>query len=371
MRLKCSWMCHYNLVSGLPLKRIQNSLHQKASSICSSVCTFIMLQRELRFLTLFVLLCQHGVKAVDLITCEGETASLTCAQGTIKVLSANYGRTDSTTCSTGTPANQLSNVQCTQSTSLSVLTTQCGGEQSCSIVVGNAAFTEPCSGTYKYLYVSYECILPPPTPPPPTTPPPTTPPPPTSAPTNLVTCQSGTAHLSCDQGTINVLSANYGRTDSTTCSAGRPAGQLSNVQCTQSTSLSVLTTRCNGKRDCSISVNNAVFGDPCVGTYKYLIVSYTCVPKSIIICQDKSRTITCGGRRRLYIHFANYGRRDTVTCPYPDPTAMSSICISSETMTLQLRCNGKKNCHLRASNSNFIDLCPHIHKYLEVSYSCE
>ncbi|KAI7794323.1 putative rhamnose-binding lectin-like, partial [Triplophysa rosa] len=317
------------------------------------------MQRGLSFLTLLVILCLHGVKAVDLITCEGLTVNLTCAQGTIKVLSANYGRTDRTTCSTGRPAHQLSNVQCTQSTSLSVLTTQCDGKQNCSIVVRNTVFTDPCPGTYKYLNVSYECILPPPPPPPP----------PSAPTTNLVTCESETAHLSCAQGTIKVLSANYGRTDRTTCSTGRPAHQLSNVQCTQSTSLSVVTTQCDGKPDCSISVNNAVFGDPCVGTYKYLIVSYTCVPKSIIICQDKSRTITCERRRQLYIHFANYGRRDTVTCSYPNPKVMSSICISSETMTLQLRCNGKKNCHLRASNSNFIDRCPHIHKYLEVSYS--
>ncbi|KAI7794326.1 rhamnose binding lectin, partial [Triplophysa rosa] len=237
--LICLWIHHVLRFAS----RIQNSFHQKASSICSSVCTFIMLHRELSFLT-----C---VKAVDLITCEGETASFTCAQGTIKVLSANYGRTDRTTCSTG-----------------------------------------------------------------------------------------------------------------------RPAKQLSNVQCTQSTSLSVLTTQCDGKPDCSVSVNNIVFGDPCVGTYKYLNVSYTCVP-TIIICHDKSRTLTCEGHRQLHIHFANYGRRDEVTCPHSNASAMSSMCTSSQTRNLQLRCNGKGRCVLHASNSQFNHQCPHIHKYLEVSYSCD
>ncbi|XP_056588712.1 L-rhamnose-binding lectin CSL2-like [Triplophysa dalaica] len=291
----------------------------------------------------------------NLVTCESETARLSCDQGNINVLSANYGRTNSSTCSTGKPANQLSNVQCRQSTSLSVLTTLCNGQQSCSIVVGNVAFTEPCPGTYKYLNVSYECI---------------TPPPPSAPSTNLFTCESQTAPLSCAQGTINVLSANYGRTDQTTCSTGKPANQLSNVQCTQSTSLSVLTTQCDEKPDCSISVNNAVFGDPCVGTYKYLNVSYTCVP-TIIICQDKGSTITCEGNRKLNIHFANYGRRDAVTCPHSRASAMSSTCTSSQTRNLQLRCNGKRRCVLNASNSQFHDQCPHIHKYLEVSYSCD
>ncbi|XP_057175739.1 L-rhamnose-binding lectin CSL2-like [Triplophysa rosa] len=310
--------------------------------------------------SLLVILCLHGVKAVDLITCEGLTVNLTCAQGTIKVLSANYGRTDRTTCSTGRPAHQLSNVQCTQSTSLSVLTTQCDGKQNCSIVVRNTVFTDPCPGTYKYLNVSYECILPPPPPPPP------------PSANNLVTCESDTARLSCANGSIKVLSANYGRTDRTTCSTGRPAHQLSNVQCTQNTSLSVVITRCDGKQDCSIPATNNVFGDPCVGTYKYLNVSYTCSQgKTVIICQDKSSAISCEGRRRLHIHFANYGRRDKVTCPCRDPKAMSTMCISSETRNLQNKCNGKKHCQLHASNSNFNDRCPRIHKYLEVSYSCE
>lgn len=33
---------------------------------------------------------------------------------------------------------------------------------------------------------------------------------------------------------------------------------------------------CNGKNSCTIRASNSVFGDPCVGTYKYLEVSYVC-----------------------------------------------------------------------------------------------
>ncbi|KAA0701437.1 Rhamnose-binding lectin RBL [Triplophysa tibetana] len=120
-----------------------------------------MIHLELSFLTLLVLLSQHGVRAADLITCEGETAHLRCEEGTVNVLSANYGRTDQTTCSSGRPAGQLLNIHCTQSTSLNVLTTECDGMQSCSIVVRNRVFNDPCFGTYKYLHVSYDCISPP------------------------------------------------------------------------------------------------------------------------------------------------------------------------------------------------------------------
>ncbi|XP_056589527.1 L-rhamnose-binding lectin CSL3-like [Triplophysa dalaica] len=310
-----------------------------------------MLKRELSILTY--------VKAENLITCEGETASLTCAKGNINLLSANYGRTNATTCSTGKPPRQLLNVQCTQSTSLSVLTILCDGQQSCSIVVGDAAFTDPCPRTYKYLNVSYECILP------------TTPPPPTST-TNSVTCESATASLSCAKGSIKVLSANYGRTNQTTCSTGKPANVLTNDQCTQATSQSVVFSRCDGKKDCSIPATSNVFGDPCVGTYKYLNVSYVCAEgKTENICQNVSKHISCDGRRKLNIHFANYGRRDTVPCHTLDPRAMATTCISSETSNLKEQCNGKRRCFLQALNSNFFDRCPHIHKYLEVSYSCD
>lgn len=173
-------------------------------------------------------------------SCEGDTFSISCNKQFIKVLSANYGRTNNDTCSTGRPANQISNVQCSQSSSINVLATQCNGKQACSVSTSNTVFGEPCVGTYKYLNVSYIC-----------------------QPNN---------HF------IKVSVADYGRTNNETCSTGRPAGQISNVHCSQNSSLSVLTTQCDGKQDCSIPATNTVFGDPCVGTYKYMSVSYTCAP---------------------------------------------------------------------------------------------
>src|SRR4029434_793259 len=39
-------------------------------------------------------------------------------------------------------------------------------------------------------------------------------------------------------------------------------------------------TRCNGMSSCAVPVTNSVFPDPCRGTYKYLDVSFTCLPAS-------------------------------------------------------------------------------------------
>ncbi|XP_073669122.1 L-rhamnose-binding lectin CSL3-like isoform X2 [Paramisgurnus dabryanus] len=240
-----------------------------------------MQQGSMSFIFLLVLLCQCGVKAVILTTCEGDTAQLSCDftshviacesdtarlqcdQGRIQVLSANYGRRNSATCSSGKPANQISNVQCNQGSSLSVLANRCDGRKYCSISASNIIFGDPCVGTYKYLDVSYICI------------------PSGAVLYKRTSCEGGTFRINCNKRFIKVLSANYGRTNRATCSTGKPANQISNVQCTQNSSLSVLAAQCNGKQVCSIPATNTVFGDPCVGTYKYLNVSYTCGPNPV------------------------------------------------------------------------------------------
>uniref|UniRef100_A0A8C1KCY7 L-rhamnose-binding lectin CSL2-like n=1 Tax=Cyprinus carpio TaxID=7962 RepID=A0A8C1KCY7_CYPCA len=184
-----------------------------------------------------------------------------------------------------------------------------------------------------------------------------------------VTCEGKSASLSCRSGFIHILGANYGRTDGKTCSAGRPSGQLLNVKCFQRSSLQTMTTRCNGKKSCSVSAVNSVFNDPCVGTYKYLQVSYECRPlKQRITCEGSKSHIACE-KGVISVHHANYGRRDLATCPHK--LATTTHCYSSQTARMRSRCNGKKTCHVIASNSVFSDPCKNVRKYLEVTYSCK
>ncbi|CAM4677366.1 unnamed protein product [Leuciscus chuanchicus] len=108
-------------------------------------------------------------------------------------------------------------------------------------------------------------------------------------------CEGGSAYLSCDLGFIKVIKANYGRTDPTTCASGRPANQISNTHCFQETSLHTMSSRCDGSKSCSVPAVNSVFSDPCVGTYKYLDVSYECIPaKRSVICEYTQSVIVCG-----------------------------------------------------------------------------
>uniref|UniRef100_A0A672N028 SUEL-type lectin domain-containing protein n=1 Tax=Sinocyclocheilus grahami TaxID=75366 RepID=A0A672N028_SINGR len=189
-----------------------------------------------------------GVDTKRYFWCEGGSVPLSC--GYIKVITANYGRTDHTTCSTGRSLHQLSNLF---SKLFCVCSYRCDGRKSCSVPAVNSVFSDPCVGTHKYLDVSYLCL-------------------PFS---KYFWCEGGSVPLSC--GYIKVITANYGRTDHTTCSTGRSLHQLSNVDCFQETSVQVI---CDGRKSCSVPAVNSVFSDPCVGTHKYLDVSYLCLPFS-------------------------------------------------------------------------------------------
>ncbi|KAA0721364.1 L-rhamnose-binding lectin CSL2 [Triplophysa tibetana] len=106
------------------------------------------------------LICYNGASK-DLIICQAQTLILSCDEGTLQILSANYGRIDAQTCSTGRPHEQLLKERCSQNRSLTVATL-CDGQKSCSLVVSDAVFTNPCPAYYKYLTVSYECVAAPP-----------------------------------------------------------------------------------------------------------------------------------------------------------------------------------------------------------------
>ncbi|KAM6924909.1 L-rhamnose-binding lectin SML-like [Xenentodon cancila] len=173
-------------------------------------------------------------------TCENSDSvhRLECDCGVIVVNSALYGRADSETCTEGRPPEQLTNTQCSQTGTIDIIRQSCEGKTVCEINIDCVNDADPCPGTYKYLQTNYSCVP----------------------------AREGQV--------INVISADYGRHDETTCSYNRPDSQTSNTDCSNPTN--VVALRCNGQTTCSISASNSEFGDPCQGTYKYLEVAYTC-----------------------------------------------------------------------------------------------
>uniref|UniRef100_A0A673GCS0 SUEL-type lectin domain-containing protein n=1 Tax=Sinocyclocheilus rhinocerous TaxID=307959 RepID=A0A673GCS0_9TELE len=174
-------------------------------------------------------------------------------------------------------------------------------------------------------------------------------------------------YMCSDLGFIKVLEANYGRTDHITCANGSPTNVISNKHCFLETSLHTMSARCDGRKNCSVPAVNSVFSDPCSRTFKYLDVSYDCIPaKRSVTCEYTQSVIVCD-TGVISVYHANYGRRDLVTCPHKSAT--SPDCYSPQTRSLRSRCNGRKSCQLNASNSVYSDPCYGVYKYLDVMYS--
>ncbi|XP_059189025.1 L-rhamnose-binding lectin CSL1-like [Centropristis striata] len=190
----------------------------------------------------------------------------------------------------------------------------------------------------------------------------------------VTTCLVETVQrLSCETGVISVQEALYGRTDSKTCTEGKPPEQLANTNCIQGGTVDVIKKRCDGKKVCEISVN--VFGtpDPCPGTFKYLQTKYSCLPAiHQVTCEHSFMQLHCDQGQVITLYGADYGRRDQTTCIYKRPaTQIGNIDCSNPTSVVSSRCDGKNSCLIEASNSVFGDPCVGTVKYLEVAYICE
>uniref|UniRef100_A0A673W3A6 SUEL-type lectin domain-containing protein n=1 Tax=Salmo trutta TaxID=8032 RepID=A0A673W3A6_SALTR len=159
-------------------------------------------------------------------------------RGEIHIQRANYGRRQHDVCSIGRPDNQLKNTNCLSQSSTSTMSERCDGERQCIVKVSNSVFGDPCVGTYN---LKNGCLI-------------------------------ISAFLKSDSR------ANYGRRKHDVCSIGRPDNQLTDTNClSQSTTSKMLLGCSDGKSQCVVPASNFVFGDPCVGTYKYLDTKYSCV----------------------------------------------------------------------------------------------
>ncbi|XP_050314725.1 latrophilin Cirl-like isoform X2 [Anthonomus grandis grandis] len=88
-------------------------------------------------------------------------------------------------------------------------------------------------------------------------------------------CEGKTLKIECKDGeAIKLIRANYGRFSITICNDHGNTDW--SVNCMSQKSLRVLHARCSFKPNCSIEVNNDVFGDPCEGTEKYIEVHFQC-----------------------------------------------------------------------------------------------
>ncbi|XP_030280184.1 L-rhamnose-binding lectin SML-like [Sparus aurata] len=156
----------------------------------------------------------------------------------------------------------------------------------------------------------------------------------------------------------------YGRADRETCSEGRPAQQLNNIQCSQkgvwkSSRKPVMVRVC---------VNSAEF-------FSILLIpamastntsTYLCIPAiHTVACEHSLAFLQCDEGKVIFVLGADYGRRDSSTCSINRPAnhLQNTLC-SRPTTKVAESCNGKSSCSVKASNSVFGDPCSDSYKYL-------
>jgi len=181
------------------------------------------------------------------------------------------------------------------------------------------------------------------------------------------TCEFESITMECKGSkVIQMTSAFWGRKEIHVCKEQAVPGG----GCSIGNALSRLQTMCNGKQSCTVEADNKNFGDPCWGTYKYMITDFTCVVGgSADICEDNSLEISCPGKTLLEIGDAFYGRQTEDICDNVGVPLFGCDMGDAKKKAADL-CNGKQSCTIEANNGFFGDPCWLVRKYAQVSYIC-
>ncbi|XP_075042385.1 protein eva-1 homolog C-like [Mixophyes fleayi] len=193
-------------------------------------------------------------------------------------------------------------------------------------------------------------------------------------------CDGEIITVSCPHKTsISILSAFYGRRISSRSLCLSTLGDSKeNTFCSSPTAFQKLFDECQDLRSCQFTVSSRIFGsDPCLGTQKYLLVSYKCKPdnyKVKSVCENEHLNLTCRNIALLSIYSATYGRtlQGNSGCDTENRSSWEYECTSQTALRkVSRRCHRRQNCFIKADSRTFGDPCfPGVMKYLTVSYTC-
>lgn len=287
------------------------------------------------------------------VVCEGENLSLMCAAGEVlKIMDAEYGRNDGTTCALYPNFN---NTKClSHQDAFYRVRLRCHNKRRCSIKSSNDEFGDPCPSMIKYLKVKYACEQVK-----------------TAIRESVTLCESDQQRIGCKKGTSLIITdALYGRSDTITCCCRL----MNDTDCKAKYALDIVSARCDYKEICDLEASNTIFGDPCIGTIKYLEVNYLCLPDKVQLvrnCERQTINLECQENSFINVLNAHYGRADPFVCFQNQTPFLKQGCGSAEvTSSVKERCQGKSMCTLPASNGIFGDPCIGYTKHLDVEYSC-
>ena len=82
--------------------------------------------------------------------------------------------------------------------------------------------------------------------------------------------------------------------------------------------------------------------------------------------------LECPIGETLSIESANFGRTNRDVCSNTHLDTNTDTCRIFNTLSIvKANCDGARECDVAASITMFGNPCPSIHKYLEVTYSCQ
>ncbi|XP_072169938.1 LOW QUALITY PROTEIN: uncharacterized protein [Diadema setosum] len=251
--------------------KVTCTVHADDFYLGASACTTHKMQLEVTFD------CKDDLPSgsITVFGCEGRDAelSLSCQDGTyIHITDAFYGRKQVGSTSYVCPAADGNDdtTTCESSDTLALVEAYCSDQRTCSIPVDGSLLTstDPCSAiSSKYLEVTYECNA--------------------GRPLNDITLYACQDHdrlsVECptDYPHVRILSAEYGRTEDEFRCAYREnlPSFTANRECYTPGVLTLARDRCTNLQNCTVPSHwsNYVSKEPCMGTYKYLKVTYRCL----------------------------------------------------------------------------------------------
>uniref|UniRef100_A0A224XD11 Putative rhamnose-binding lectin-like protein n=1 Tax=Panstrongylus lignarius TaxID=156445 RepID=A0A224XD11_9HEMI len=296
--------------------------------------------------------CLRNFNIMTSVTCQYYKFHLECPRGeVIKIVNAMYGQLNSLFCSLD--SRDITSNKCV-SYKTELLEERCNNLNSCTMRVNEKYLGNPCIGVFKYLEADYMCVNR------------------ELHPLRKIVCQNETMFLSCPKGqVIRILTAVFGKKDSRYCN--QPGAYVTN--CEAGGTLDYAKYMCDFRQNCTL--NNMVnkFGDPCLGIWKYLDVTYECKHdgevNNVVVCEYDKLTIDCGSKY-IWITAAFYGRKDHTTCYNKRFQIHVNHCEAAKSYeTVYFRCQNQNKCTLDASNNIFGDPCISTSKYLDVDYMCK
>ena len=186
---------------------------------------------------------------------------------------------------------------------------------------------------------------------------------------------------------LNIVRAVYGRLSPTAC-----GHDVYMAGCGVHDARVEVAELCNGKTECLMMMNDDNMNDVCPGMAKYSEIEYRCVAPPPFYHEKRDSCVSTGIKdatdilrvncptsgMTVHVLEANYGRRNKTFClgswEEGDREVDVDDCVSDGAMEyVQEKCEGRVSCVITVQEmmTELGDPCPHIHKYVEVSYSCQ